>query len=52
MVYFNTFGGNPVSCAVGLAVLEVIEEENLVENARQVGSYIEEGLKNLAEKIA
>lgn len=49
VMYFNTFGGNPVSCAVGLAVLEVIEEENLVENARQIGNYIKEGLNKLAD---
>jgi len=50
VMYFNTFGGNPVSCAVGLAVLEVIEQENLVENSRQVGLYIKEGLNRLADK--
>jgi len=37
--YFNTFGGNPVSCAAALAVLEVIEEEGLVRNAHEVGAY-------------
>ena len=37
--YFNTFGGNPVSCAAALAVLEVIEDEGLVQNARDVGAY-------------
>jgi len=51
VMYFNTFGGNPVSCAVGLAVLNVIEEENLIENARQVGSYIKKGLDRLADKF-
>ncbi|KAL1772247.1 ethanolamine-phosphate phosphoprotein-lyase isoform X1 [Sigmodon hispidus] len=40
--YFNTFGGNPVSCAVGLAVLDVIENENLQENAVKVGKYLTE----------
>jgi len=50
VMYFNTFGGNPVSCAVGLAVLEVIERENLVKNAQQVGSYVKEGLKKLESK--
>ncbi|MBB4077592.1 4-aminobutyrate aminotransferase-like enzyme/Ser/Thr protein kinase RdoA (MazF antagonist) [Lewinella aquimaris] len=40
MEYFNTFGGNPVSSAVGLSVLQVIEEEHLMENARGVGSYL------------
>jgi ethanolamine-phosphate phospho-lyase len=38
--YFNTFGGNPVSCAAGLAVLDVLEEEGLVENASKVGMYL------------
>jgi 4-aminobutyrate aminotransferase-like enzyme len=46
--YFNTFGGNPVSCAAGLAVLEVIENERLMANAEDVGSYLREGLNKLA----
>ncbi|MCK8463983.1 aminotransferase class III-fold pyridoxal phosphate-dependent enzyme [Aliiroseovarius sp. S1339] len=37
--YFNTFGGNPVSAAAAMAVLDVLEEENLVENARDTGDY-------------
>ncbi|HEY7819172.1 MAG TPA: aminotransferase class III-fold pyridoxal phosphate-dependent enzyme, partial [Vicinamibacteria bacterium] len=40
MEYFNTFGGNPVSCAAGLAVLDVIEEEHLQENARAQGELL------------
>src|SRR6185437_13497531 len=36
-MYFNTFGGNPVSAAVGLAVLNVLQDERLLENARRVG---------------
>ncbi|XP_043917252.1 ethanolamine-phosphate phospho-lyase [Protopterus annectens] len=40
MEYFNTFGGNPVSCAIGLAVLDVIEKEGLQENAIKVGNYL------------
>jgi 4-aminobutyrate aminotransferase-like enzyme len=47
--YFNTFGGNPVSCAAGLAVLDVIEEENLQQNALAVGQHLVDGLWKLAE---
>ncbi len=48
--YFNTFGGNPVSCAAAMAVLDVIEDERLMENARKVGAYARAGLEKLAEK--
>ncbi len=47
--YFNTFGGNPVSCAAGLAVLDVIENEGLQQNALEVGRYVVDGLWRLAE---
>jgi 4-aminobutyrate aminotransferase-like enzyme/Ser/Thr protein kinase RdoA (MazF antagonist) len=40
MEYFNTFGGNPVSCSVGLAVLDVIQDERLQEHARTVGDRL------------
>ena len=46
-VHFNTFGGNPVSTAAGLAVLDVIEEEGLQENARVVGARLRAGLERL-----
>ncbi len=47
MEYFNTFGGNPVSCAIGLEVLNVIKEEGLQQNAKVVGDYLKSGLKGL-----
>lgn len=40
MEYFSTFGGNPVSCAIGLEVLSVVQEENLQEHALRVGNYL------------
>ena len=49
-MYFNTYGGNPVSCAVGLAVLDVIEQEGLVENAANVGKYVLQGFQDLQAK--
>ena len=48
--YFNTFGGNPVSCAAGLAVLDIIAREHLQQNALDVGQHIIDGLWQLAEK--
>jgi 4-aminobutyrate aminotransferase-like enzyme len=48
--YFNTFGGNPVSCAAGLAVLDVLEQEDLQRNALEVGQYLVDGLWSLAER--
>lgn len=50
MEYFNTFGGNPVSCAIGLAVLDVIRDEKLRENALKVGGYLKKRLEQLKEK--
>ena len=48
--YFNTFGGNPVSAAAALAVLDVIDEEGLLENAREVGRHLERGLAEIASE--
>ncbi len=47
MEFFSTFGGNPVSCAVGMAVLDVIEEERLQQNALETGGYLRERLEAL-----
>ena len=50
MEYFNTFGGNPVSRAAGLAVLDVIRDERLAEHADTVGGQLLEGLKALQNR--
>ena len=47
--YFTTFGGNPVSAAVGKAVLEVVEQEGVLANVKQTGEYLKAGLQKLAE---
>ena len=47
MEYFNSFGGNPVSCEIGQAVLNVIKEEKLQENANSIGEYLLCGLKSI-----
>ncbi len=52
MEYFNTFGGNPVSCAVGLAVLDVIEQEGLQAHALDVGTHLKQRLARLMEQHA
>lgn len=51
MEYFNTFGGNPVSCAVGLAVLDVIEGDDLRRNALEVGNYLMAGFRAMQERF-
>jgi len=48
MEYFNTYGGNPVACAAGLAVLDVLESEGLQEKARATGEHLLAGLRRLA----
>jgi 4-aminobutyrate aminotransferase-like enzyme/Ser/Thr protein kinase RdoA (MazF antagonist) len=50
MEYFNTFGGNPVSCAIGLAVLDVIADEGLQQNAQRVGNHLMNELRELINR--
>ena len=47
MEFFSTFGGNPVSCSAGLAVLDVLQEESLQANALEVGAHLIRGLREL-----
>lgn len=49
MEFFSTFGGNPVSCIVGMAVLDVIESENLQKNAELTGTLLKKALQDLKE---
>ena len=51
MEYFNTFGGNPVSCTIGTEVLKIIKDENLQENAKSVGRFLKTGLKKMMDQI-
>jgi acetylornithine/N-succinyldiaminopimelate aminotransferase len=48
----STFGGNPLACAAGLAVMDVLINENLVDNARKMGAYFTEKLSQLASKYS
>ncbi|MCP1831402.1 4-aminobutyrate aminotransferase-like enzyme [Bradyrhizobium sp. USDA 4532] len=48
--YFNTFGGNPVAAAAGLAVLDVIEDEGLMQNAREVSRHLMDGLREIGNR--
>ena len=50
MEFFSSFGGNPVSAAVGMAVLDVIENENLQENALTTGQYLKSRIEALATR--
>jgi 4-aminobutyrate aminotransferase-like enzyme len=50
MEYFNTFGGNPVSAAIGQAVLEVVYDQKLQLNAKNMGEYLRLGVKELGKK--
>lgn len=50
MEFFSSFGGNPVSCAIGLEVLKVIEEEGLLSHAQKVGNYFGEEMQKLAKR--
>jgi 4-aminobutyrate aminotransferase-like enzyme len=51
MEYFNTFGGNPVSCTIGREVLQVIADEGLQENALATGEYLKAGLRDLQKRF-
>jgi 4-aminobutyrate aminotransferase-like enzyme len=50
--YFNTFGGNPVAAAAGLAVLETLEAENLQQNALETGAYLLAELGGVAQRFS
>ena len=50
MEFFSTFGGNPVSCAIGMAVLDAIEEDGLMQRATELGARFVEGLRELQEQ--
>ena len=49
--FFSSFGGNSVACATGLAVLDVLEEENLPQNALETGAYLKASLTDLKKKF-
>jgi 4-aminobutyrate aminotransferase-like enzyme/Ser/Thr protein kinase RdoA (MazF antagonist) len=52
MEFFSSFGGNPVSCAIGAAVLDVIEEEKLQQNSLEVGNYYMQSLRKLQTQFS
>lgn len=49
-IYFNTFGGGPIQCRVGMEVLKIIKDEKLDENADSVGDHLVARLKKIQEK--
>ncbi|XP_058128430.1 alanine--glyoxylate aminotransferase 2, mitochondrial [Anopheles ziemanni] len=49
-LHFNTYGGNPLASAVGMAVLDVIDEEGLQKNSLEIGTYMLKGLERLRDK--
>jgi len=49
MEYFNTFGGNPVSAAIGQAVLDVVQDQDLQANAQRIGTYLMDSVRELAK---
>lgn len=51
MEYFNTFGGNPVSCAIGAEVIRTVKREKLQENALKIGAFLKAELHKLAEEF-
>jgi 4-aminobutyrate aminotransferase-like enzyme len=50
MKYFNTFGGNPVSCAIGSTVLDIILEDGLQEHAKDIGHYFHKQLLKVQDR--
>ncbi len=50
MEFFSTFGGNPVSCSIGLAVLDIIRDEKLQQRALELGERFQEGLRQIMQK--
>jgi alanine-glyoxylate transaminase/(R)-3-amino-2-methylpropionate-pyruvate transaminase len=51
-LHFNTYGGNPVSMAQGLATLDVILEEKIQQRAKEIGGYLKDGLQELQKRHA
>ncbi len=51
LIHTSTFGGNPLACAAGLAALDVIEDENLVEAARERGAQLLAGLQSVQQQF-